>query len=301
MTQPPPGPLSPAARDTFVRDLWTASAREYAALAGEIATYRESNRALVEAADLRPGHAVLDLACGGGATLGAAFDAEPGLARAWAVDWSPGMVDEARRRLEAVRPAGVTLKTVVAPAGALAEHVPGVRVDRVLCNGAFWQFDAPRAVLSQIAELLTPEGRLAFTLPGPSNAGRFLEIFHRLGLTRPLRPRPSGPPSTSESPRRPATAPTGPTGPCPTLGDRCTADTVDRVLADAGWRLLDRREAVVELEHDDYIRWLTLPIFRRPEWQGRDPDELREALRDALATTDERPRDVWIVLVAAPA
>lgn len=273
-----------------MRRLWSESAAAYGRLATELATYRESNRAVVAAADLAPGCTVLDLACGGGATLEAAFAAQPAISRAWAVDWVEAMVDEARRRL-----AGRPVTYLAAPAQDFARHLGAVRVDRVLSNGAFFQFDRPAEVLRQIERVLTPAGLLAFTLPGPSNTVEFLALFHRIGLTRPL----AGGPAAQASPPPAAAAGEVAGGPgAPPL--RCTPETVDRILGEAGWALASRARITVRSSQEEYVRWMSLPVFRRPEWRGWPQKELEARLRQALRSTDLQPVIEWLVIAARP-
>jgi SAM-dependent methyltransferase len=236
-------------------------------------SYVVSNRRLVEAADLRPGCTVVDLACGGGATLEAAFARQGEIAAAWAVDWVEAMVAEARRRL-----AGLPVSFVVAPAESFARHLEGRRVDRVLSNGAFFQFRDPRKVLSEVASVLLPGGRLGFTLPGPSNTLEFLALFHRLGLTQPLS---GGPPGGQAS-------------------ERLTFQNVGSFLDKEGWRLVAQEAVAVPTSQEAYIRWLSLPVFRRPEWMDWDREELEDKLRQALAQTDLEPKVSWLLVIAEP-
>lgn len=267
--------LSVEERDEIVRSKWAESALEYGDLAVELPSYVESNRALVDAVDLRPGHRVLDLACGGGATLVAAFAAQPELAEAWAVDWVEEMTAQVPRLLP-----GLPIRTRVAPAQDFARVLDGQTVDRVVCNGAFFQFEAPQTVLAEVAKVLGPEGKLGLTLPGPSNTIHFIEHFHRLGLTKPLQGGPGGPGSL--------------------LGDRCTMRNVDVVLAGAGWRLVAKKLITVQTSQENYARWLSLPVFRRPEWMDWSREELRERLGEALQQTEEEPVLQWLVVVARP-
>jgi SAM-dependent methyltransferase len=259
-----------------VRRLWAESAPAYAELALELPTYQVSNQRLVEALELQPGHRVLDLACGSGATLEAVFAAQPEIDAAWAVDWVEEMVEQARARL-----AGRPVRFAVAPAQDFARCLAGERVDRVLSNGAFFQFDQPGRVLAEVARVLAPGGRLGVTLPGPSNTLRFLALFHHLGLTRPLAGGPPGMPP-GERPRR--------------LG----ADNAGALLAEAGWVLETRERVVVPTSQEDYIRWMSLPVFRRPEWMGWPQEKLETKLRQALERTDLQPEVSWVVVIARP-
>ncbi len=272
-------------RDAVVRRLWADSAEAYADLALQLPTYQISNRRLVEAVGLRAGDRVVDLACGGGATLAAAFDVEPRIAAAWAVDWVDGMIAEARRRL-----AGRPVTFVVASAQAFADRVGAEPVDCVLSNGAFFHFERPELVLAEVGRVLKADGVLGFTVPAPSNGGAFFDLFRRAGLI--------GPAPAAGAPRL---------GPGPGLGPRLGpgarsrrigADNVERLLGECGWRIETLERIVAPTSHEDYIRWMTLPVFRHPDWAGLPQDDLAARLRDTLRGTDLQPEVGWVIVVA---
>jgi SAM-dependent methyltransferase len=134
----------------------------YHAIAEQMAIYRESNRRLAEAAELRPGMRVVDLACGSGLTSLAALDAVPAGLDLTLIDSSQSMIDEARRNLEA---RGVSATYHVADAAAICQLVTE-KVDRVLCNLSLWYFAKPEDVLRELRKVIKPAGRLCFSLLG---------------------------------------------------------------------------------------------------------------------------------------
>lgn len=132
----------------------------YQAIASQMALYRQSNRRLAELADLRPGMAVLDLACGSGLTSLAALNEVPEGLRLYLADSSPAMIAEAKRQV-GDRAAAYHVADAVEIAGFVPE-----KLDRVLCNLSLWYFSKPEAVLEQCRKLLKPTGRLCFSLLG---------------------------------------------------------------------------------------------------------------------------------------
>ncbi|HWI63204.1 MAG TPA: class I SAM-dependent methyltransferase [Symbiobacteriaceae bacterium] len=132
----------------------------YHAIAGEMAIYRQSNRHLVAGADLQPGMTVVDLACGSGLTSLAALEAVPEGLTLICIDSSRSMVEAARANL------GDRVAAYhVADAAAVADLIPS-KVDRVLCNLAFWYFKDTDEVLRQLRKVIKPTGRLCFSLLG---------------------------------------------------------------------------------------------------------------------------------------
>lgn len=134
----------------------------YHAIAGQMAIYRESNRRLAAAADLKPGMQVVDLACGSGLTSLAALDVVPAGLQLTLIDSSQAMIDEARRNLEAW---GVQATYHVADANNVGQLVTE-KVDRVLCNLSLWYFAKPEDVLRELRKVIKPVGRLCFSLLG---------------------------------------------------------------------------------------------------------------------------------------
>lgn len=132
----------------------------YHTIASRMALFRESNRALVAAADLRPGMTVVDLACGSGITSLAALEAVPEGLRLVLIDASASMIESAKQLL-----GDRVAEYHVADAAAVSALVPE-KVDRVLCNLSLWYFQNPEGVVREVRKVLKPTGHLAFTLSG---------------------------------------------------------------------------------------------------------------------------------------
>lgn len=159
----------------------------YHAIAGDMALYRQSNRHLVAAAELRPGMRVLDLASGSGLTALAALEAVPEGLDLTLLDASPSMIEAARSRI-GDRAGAYHAADAVQVAGL----VEG-KLDRVLCNLSFWYFKDAEAVMRELRKVLKPTGRLCFTLLGTFfNTGggvvspqwAFMRDLHDRGLLR---------------------------------------------------------------------------------------------------------------------
>ncbi|MEO0975011.1 MAG: asparagine synthase-related protein, partial [Pseudomonadota bacterium] len=277
-------------------DRWTRGADRYASAALNLTTYTASNALLAKVADLRPGMAVIDLACGTGATSRAAFAVQPALARVFAVDWSAPMLDEARGVL-----AGLPVLFQQAPAGALAPalgpHLGEDRVQRVLCNAALFQFPDYEGVLADLRLLLDDDGRFAFTVPMPTQGPTIGGVLDRCGLY-PLG-RPFGSPPT-DSASRPVLGPPSPSNsdrsppPQPNFDERVAATEA------AGWRVLDSQVCTIEPPIEEHVRWLMLPMFRHPSWNNLPEDELQSRLTEALRRESSRYSAAWRAIVIAP-
>lgn len=141
------------------REAWDRSATNYATFASHSSLYLDTATALVRFAGIEPGMTVMDLACGTGMVTEAILAHPAGKeVTIIATDFSPHMIAQARERI--VSP-NVTFHCEA------AEHLSQVapaKVDRVLCNAAFWQFDQER-VLSEIVQVLKPTGKCLISIP----------------------------------------------------------------------------------------------------------------------------------------
>jgi SAM-dependent methyltransferase len=141
------------------RNDWDHSAGEYAAFAAEKNLYKESAGALVRFAGIEPGMTVVDLGCGPGAVIETLLDhPHGGDIRIIGVDFSPEMLAFARSRITAPN-----VELLCEKAENLARAVK-TKVDRVLCNAAFWHFDKEKT-FSAINRILGPSGRCLIGLP----------------------------------------------------------------------------------------------------------------------------------------
>jgi arsenite methyltransferase len=107
-------------------------------------------------AELQPGESVLDLGCGGGLDLALAAKAVGPHGRAIGIDLAKPMVERAQ---DTLRQLGLSwAEARVAQAEALP--LPDASIDCVLANGILNLSPDKSAVLSEIARVLKPGGRL---------------------------------------------------------------------------------------------------------------------------------------------
>lgn len=149
----------------------TATYERYAGDAPEIyerhfvpAIGAPSARRLLDAARLRDGERVLDVACGTGVAARLAAEAVGATGSVAGVDANPGMLAVAR----AATPAGLSITWHHGSAEALP--VADVSVDVVLCSLGFQFFADKAGALREMRRVLAPGGRLAIGTPGPTPA-----------------------------------------------------------------------------------------------------------------------------------
>ncbi|MET8282230.1 methyltransferase domain-containing protein [Micromonospora sp. NPDC005174] len=120
---------------------------------------RHYKRRAVDALDLRPGHAVVDVGCGPGTDLGRLADAVRPDGLVVGVDRDGRMLAEAARRVAGR--SGIDLRAGDAHGLPLDDaSMDRVRIDRVLMH-----VDDPATVLAQVRRVLRPGGVLAVTEP----------------------------------------------------------------------------------------------------------------------------------------
>jgi len=127
---------------------------------------------LVRLGDLR-GQRVLEVGCGTG-TLAAAL-AERELAKVWAIDREPAMVEQAQARL----PGGARARV------AECEALPfkDAWFDRAVMRLVVHHLDRPRA-FAEVKRVLTPEGRVVIaTIDAPTVADTWFNVFFPSALT----------------------------------------------------------------------------------------------------------------------
>ncbi|KPV41934.1 hypothetical protein AN478_00090 [Thiohalorhabdus denitrificans] len=117
---------------------------------------------LIEAADLRPGERVLDVACGTGIVTRLAAERVSPHGAAEGLDPNPGMLAVAR----AVAPAAPPVAWHEAPAESIP--LPDESFDVVLCGMGLQFFSDREAGLREMRRVLVPGGRLLANLPGPA-------------------------------------------------------------------------------------------------------------------------------------
>ena len=143
---------------------------------------------LVEALDARPGDTVLELAAGPGDTGFAVVALIGESGRLISSDFSPAMVEVARRRARELGLRNVEHRVIDAERIELEDD----SVDRVLCRFGYMLMPDPAAALAETRRVLRPGGRLALAVwreaprnPWVAIAGR---ILVERGLVEPPEP-----------------------------------------------------------------------------------------------------------------
>jgi len=161
--------------------------KNYARMKEQLA---EVTKAMVEAADPKPGLSILDLASGTGEpSLSLARRVAPG-GTVTATDLSRGMLDALA---EHARADGITnIETQVVDAHALP--FPDARFDRVTSRFGVMFFAEIDRALAGIRRVLKPGGRVAFMVWGPPEPGSFFGTMVTPFMRRvAVKPDPDGP------------------------------------------------------------------------------------------------------------
>jgi SAM-dependent methyltransferase len=175
-----------------VWDDWL-SAEAYREYAERYPLYPALNYRLAQLADLRRARRVLDLGCGTGETSAACLRHLPVDAEILGLDSAATMVEIARCRVGDPR-----ARFLCASAAGLTARRLG-RFDRVVCNAASWLFPSPAAVLSELRDLIEPDGLMVFNIPAERVVGEGPKPHpFQLELAASLMTRLPGPYSTTE-------------------------------------------------------------------------------------------------------
>jgi len=127
--------------------------------------------AVLDAAKLRPGERVLDVACGSGVLTRAAWQAvAPKGGEVVGTDISERMIAEAAEQSPGCR-------FVRADAQELDKVVPVGHFDAVLCGLGLMYMPDPEMALAALARCLRPGGRIAVSVWGERRACGWAEIF----------------------------------------------------------------------------------------------------------------------------
>lgn len=240
-------------------DVWGEddNARRYDAYARRYPNYRDTSRDLVAHA-LPSGDAgtadaaVLDLACGTGATTREILAVLGPHGRVTGVDQSAAMLMVAASSTTDPRASWIQAR-----AESVDQHVTDA-VDAVLCNSAIWQTDLAATAMATRA-VLKPDGRFAFNVPvdflddgGPARSGdRFPSLLTEM---RAIAERDYGWAAADTVRGRARTL--------------LTRESIRRSLAAAGFDL----ELVTEVTHHNSAAaaraWLSIPIFTRDRLSG---------------------------------
>jgi len=183
-----PGEFKEAVRDqwTHAADAWRRWHPKFAQMTGAVTT------ALCEAAELRPGQAVLDLAGGTGEPgLTAAQEVAPG-GRVTCTDFVPGMVATAEAN------AGDAGITNMAFQQVDAEDIPfdDASFDRVISRFGVMFFPNVQQALGEIRRVVKPDGRVAFAVWQTADKNAWFSDLNGLLMSKGLvQPPPPGMPS----------------------------------------------------------------------------------------------------------
>ena len=261
--------------------------RRYDAFAHEYPNYRETSRDLIAvalpSADAAGANAaVLDLACGTGATTREILAVLGPGGRVTGVDKSAAML-------------GVAARSITDPRASFLQ-ARAERVDRhvtrpagvVICNSAIWQTDFAAAATA-VRATLTAGGRFAFNVPvdflgdgdGDQSADRYPPLLAEM---RAIAERDYGWAPDEQAPGR----------------RRLTRESIYRSLAAAGLEV----ELVIEVSHQDTAEsqraWLSIPIFTRDRLRGLPYQDRMRVLDKACERLGPGriPAARWAVFVA---
>ena len=133
-------------------------------------------RQLVDAIAPRPGETILEIAAGPGETgFLASRLVEPG-GRVISSDFSPAMVEVARRRGAELGIEGVEFRVL----DAQALDLPDSSVDAVICRWGYMLMPDPPTALRETRRVLRPDGRLAFSVWGSPDRNPWAAIVARV-------------------------------------------------------------------------------------------------------------------------
>lgn len=176
------------------REGWDTRADAYDDFTGKVTT--QAIPTLLAMAETAPEKHILDLCCGTGRAAGAASALG---ALAEGVDVAPAMIDVARKAFpKAVFDVGD------------AEHIPrgDNTFDAVICSFGLLHVASPQAMLSEIARVLKPGGRIALShWVGPPDSALFRIVFGAMQKMADMSVVPPSPPPfalSSESAMREA-------------------------------------------------------------------------------------------------
>lgn len=221
--------------------------------------YQPIARAVVEAADLRNGEAVLDVGCGSGATtFEAAWRVGP-TGRAVGVDISPALVELARRRAGEDGLEGAEFLLADAQS-----HAFQATFDAIVSRFGVMFFPDPVAAFANLRKALKPGGRLAFACwRGPEDNAMAV-----VPLTAAAPFLPEAPGFQKDAPGRFGFADPG---------------RVRAILAASGWRdvVIDPLDDPTPVCADELLTMSLRVGPLNPILSGQD-ETVREAVREAV-------------------
>ena len=235
----------------------------------------------------RPDVAVLDLACGTGATTREILTALGPGGSVTCVDQSAAMLAEAARSIADPR-----ATWVLARAESVDQHVAGP-VDAVICNSAIWQTDLAATSMA-VRAVMTAGGRFAFNVPAdilddgdtPGMPERFPSLMSEM---RAIAEHDYGWAPDDQTPGR--------------ARRRLTRDSICRCVEAAGFDA----EQVADVSHHNSAQslraWLSIPIFTRDHLPGLPYEDRMRVLDEAYERLGpgETEHARWVVFVARAA
>jgi SAM-dependent methyltransferase len=256
----------------------------YDAYARQYPNYRETSRDLIAVARPSAAAAVIDLACGTGATTREILAVLGPRGRVTGVDKSAAMLGVAASSI--TDPRATFLQ---ARAERVDRHVTGP-ADVVICNAAIWQTDFA-ATATAVRAVLTAGGCFAFNVPadflGDGDGHRSVDRYPPLlAEMRAVAERDYGWTPEDQQPAR--------------VGHRLAKESIRSSLAAAGFDV----ELITEVSHEDSAEsqraWLSIPIFTRDRLRGLPYQDRMRALDTAYERLGPgRIRAArWVVFVA---
>lgn len=265
------------------------NARRYDAYAREYPNYRETSRDLIAvalpSADAGVADAaVLDLACGTGATAREILAVLGPDGSVTGVDKSAAMLGVAASSTTDPRATWIQAR-----AECVDQHVTEA-VDAVICNSAIWQTDFAATAMA-VRAVVKPGGRFAFNVPagflgdggGHGARDRYPSLLSEM---RAIAERDHGWVPDTRAPGR--------------VGRRLTQESIRRSLAAAGFDL----EQVTEVSHQDSAEsqraWLSIPVFTRGPLGGLPYEDRMRVLDKAYERLGPGHAELgeWAVFVA---
>lgn len=161
--------------------VWETIAETWASRAGYVEqTARPVSDWMLRELRLEPDQTLLELAAGTGELGFAALTGLDGEARLICTDFSPALVEAARRRAESLGIAGVDFRVADIERLELEDD----SVDRVLCRIGYMFATDPVATFADTRRVLRPGGRVTLSVWGPPDRNPFFSVIGRVLVTR---------------------------------------------------------------------------------------------------------------------
>jgi SAM-dependent methyltransferase len=261
--------------------------RRYDAYAREHPNYSETSRDLVQLT-LPPGKdaAVLDLACGTGATTREILAVLGPAGKVTGIDKSAAMLGVAADSVTDPR------VTWIRSAAESVDRLVTEPVDAVICNSAIWQTDLA-ATARAVRAVLNAGGRFAFNVPvGFLADGDTQGLPERhpalLARMRAIAERDYGWTPAARGPAR--------------ARPRLTRESIRSVLEAAGFDVELVTEMTYHNSPESQRAWLSIPIFTRDPLAGLPYEDRLRVLTEAYERLGpgrtEQAR--WVIFVARP-